>query len=77
MQKWHALHHLPTLHICVLSHSTPGVDQSVSTDVITVNTDSEYCMPQTVISTFLQTPHMIKTRKVQIDKLHSVVKKGV
>ena len=51
----------PSTHtICVLSHSTPGIDQA-----------SQYCTPKTV-SNSVQTLPVTKTRKVQTEKLHSV-----
>ena len=60
--------------ICVLSHSTPGIDQNMSTDVISVDKASQYCTQKTV-STSIQTLPMTKTRKVQTDTLHSVGRK--
>ena len=52
--------------MCVLSHGTPGIDQSMITAVITVGKASQYCTPKTV-STSVQTLPVTKTKKVQTD----------
>ena len=37
-----------TNNICVLQHKTPGIEQSMNTNVITLDKASQYCTPKTV-----------------------------